>query len=365
MSDKPYFNEETWKFFWHPVCTLEELRRASDRGPLMRVRLLGRKLVIAEMESSVVAMDDRCVHRSASLSLGWMENGCIRCPYHGWLYDANGKCVEIPSAPDMQIPEKARVKCYEAQVRYNLVWVRLDSSLATTIPELRSWDNPEMKCVQGNPYVWQTSAARRMENFFDLAHFAFVHDGSLGNRNDPLVPVPKIDLLPGQLRWKYYPKDRYGASSDVGKASIRLPMDYSDYVAQLPFHVSLINVLRDGSKTEIWMSASPVASDQVKCFWFTCRSEDHTGDDSKYTDIQEFVVLAEDKPVIESQDPAEIPQPPMELSIPTDKVHIYYRKRLAKLSQSYTDNGVEGVAKSLLEQRIESEEIHPELTDRV
>ena len=359
MADKPYLNEETWKYFWHPVCTLKELRSASERGPLMQVRLLGRKLVIAELGSSVVALDDRCIHRSASLSLGWVEQGCIRCPYHGWLYDENGKCVEIPAAPDMAIPTKAKVNLYDAELRYSLVWVRLDSALDVTIPELRSWDDPEMKCVEGNPYEWKTSAPRRMENFFDLSHFAFVHDGSLGTREYPLVPVPEIDQLPGQLRWKYYPKNRFGSSSDVSKDSLRTPMDYSDYVAQLPFHVSLINVLQDGSKTEIWMCASPIVSDQVRCFWFVCRSEDHDGDDNKYTDIQESVVLTEDLPVIESQDPAELPHPSMELSIPTDKIHVYYRKMLARLSEAYTCNGVEGLAKSLLEQRIESEKINP------
>ena len=363
MADKPYLNEETWKYFWHPVCTLKELRSASERGPLMQATLLGRKLVIAELPSGVVAMDDRCIHRSSSLSLGWVENGCVRCPYHGWLYDENGKCVQIPSAPDMAIPDKARVTKYDTEVRYDLVWVRLDSALETNVPVLRSWDNSDMKCAEGNPYEWKTSAARRMENFFDLAHFAFVHDGSLGSRDDPLVPIPEIDQLLGQLRWKYYPENRFGSSSNVGSDALRIPMDYSDYHVQLPFHVSLLNALKDGSKTEIWMCASPLVSDRVRCFWYACRSEDHDGDDSKYTDIQESVVLVEDKPVIESQYPAEIPPPSMELSVPTDKVHVHYRKRLTQLSNAYTNDGVSGLAQSLTEQRIESDEIHPEFVD--
>ena len=360
QTDKPYLNEETWKFFWHPVCTLKELRSASKRGPLMQVTLLGRKLMVAELESGVVAMDNRCIHRSASLALGWVEDGCVRCPNHGWLYDENGKCVEIPSAPDMAIPKKANVECYDAEVRYNFVWVRLDSSLEITIPLMRSWDDPNMKCAEGAPYTWETSAPRRMENFFDLAHFAFVHDGSLGAREDPLVPIPDIDQLLGQLRWKYYPKKRFGSSPNVTNSLLTVPMDNSDYHVQLPFHVSLINTLKDGSKTEIWMCASPVTESRVKCFWYTCRSEDLDGDDSNYTSIQEFI-LTEDAPIVESQDPPELPHPSMEMSVPTDKVHIYYRKRLTALSHKYTDNGVDALAKTLAEQRIESEEVHQEL----
>ena len=357
MSDKYYVNEETWKFFWHPVCTLKELRSASNRGALMQATLLGRKLVIAELDAGVVAMEDRCRHRSASLSLGWVEGSCIRCPYHGWLYNRHGQVVEIPSAPDMEIPDKAKVNCYEAEIRYDLVWVRLDSALDVNIPILRSWDNPDMKCAEGTPYEWNTSAPRRMENFFDLAHFAFVHDGSLGTREDPLVPIPEIDQLLGQLRWKYYPNKRFGSSTNISNNELTAPMDCSDYQVQLPFHVSLINKMKDESSNEIWMCASPVNRTRIKCFWYACRSEDMDGDDKNYTDIQELI-LSEDLPVIESQDPPELPHPSMELSIPTDKVHVYYRKRLAELSKAYSASGVEALAEKLLEQRIQSDEIY-------
>lgn len=354
-------NEETWEYFWHPVCTLTELRSASDRGPIKQIKLLGRKLVIAELDCGVVAMDDRCAHRSASLALGSVESNCIRCPYHGWLYDNNGKCVEIPAMPDLMIPKKAKVNRYEVEVRYDLVWVKLKPGLELEIPVLRSWDDPKMKCVQGNAYEWPTSGPRRMENFFDLAHFAFIHDGSLGTREDPLVPIPEIDQLLGQLRWKYYPENRYGATSDASKDSLRIPMDYADYVAQLPFHISLVNKLKDGSQVEIWMCASPIKSDQVRCFWFSCRSEDHDGDDSKYIDIQESVVLKEDLPVVASQDPKELPHPSLEISVPTDKIHVNYRRRLFELSNAYTNGGVKTLAEKLTEVEIETDENYEEL----
>ena len=325
----------------------------------MPVTLLDRKLVIAELDAGIVAMDNRCRHRSASLSLGWVEGNCIRCPYHGWLYNQDGRVVEIPSAPDIEIPEKVKVNRYDAEIRYDLVWVRLDPALNVNIPTLRSWDKHNMKCALGTPYEWNTSAPRRMENFFDLAHFAFVHDGTLGTREDPLVPIPKIDQLLGQLRWKYYPYNRFGSSANINYGKLTVPMDSSDYQVQLPFHVSLINSMKDETSNEIWMCASPLSRTRVKCFWYACRSEDLDGDDKNYTDIQELI-LSEDLPVVESQDPPDLPHPSMELSIPTDKVHVYYRKRLAELSQTYSDSGVKALEKKLHVQNIQSDEIHDE-----
>ena len=266
-----YINDETWKFFWHPVCTLRELRSASDRGPLMQVMLLGRKLVVAELSSGITAMDDRCIHRSAALSKGRVDDDRIRCSYHGWCYNNQGKCVEIPSAPELEIPEKAKVNCYDAEVRYNLVWVRLDPALATAIPDCPAWDDDELKCLETDPYIWPTSCARRVENYTDLAHFPFIHDGSLGNRDVTVFPIPEIDaeLVKFQLQ-----------------------------------------------------------------------------------------ILGEDEPIICSQDPSEIPEPSHELFIKTDKLHVYYRRRLKELSTAYEESDMEKFESLLMQQRFQSDKTY-------
>ena len=69
---KTYLDNETWAYFWHPVCTAAELA-ASDtgRGQLLNAQLLGTDLVIAKLGDKTVAMNNRCPHRSAKLHLGW------------------------------------------------------------------------------------------------------------------------------------------------------------------------------------------------------------------------------------------------------------------------------------------------------
>ena len=343
----PFLNEDTWNYFWHPVCTLTELQSGAEdlgaiknRGRIMQVKLLGRKLVVAELaDGEVTVLDDRCGHRSSALSCGWVENDKIRCAYHGWVYDRNGKCVEIPSMPDMAIPEKAKVASHEVEVKYDLVWVRLDSSIDSKIPVLRSWDNENMKCVQGTPYEWATSGPRRMENFIDPTHFAFVHDGSLGTREYPLVPNPKIDTLLGELRWKYQPENRFGTSPNQRLFDLTAPLDTADYRAYMPFGVSLLQTLKNGSSNEIWVCASPLDSQHVRNFWFTCRSDDHEGDDAYYAGVQSHI-LSEDAPVVLSQAPPELPADPrMEMSVPSDGVLIAYRRRLKELSNAFEKGG--------------------------
>ena len=122
-----YLDNETWRCFWHPVCTEAELDGSdTGRGALLQAYLLGEELVIARLSSGVVAMNNRCPHRSAKLHLGWNRGDSIQCAYHGWRYGADGQCVEIPAAPEGPNPKRACAQTYDCAVKYGLIWVRLD-----------------------------------------------------------------------------------------------------------------------------------------------------------------------------------------------------------------------------------------------
>ena len=71
----------------------------SEKGQLCAVRLLGEDLVLWRAGGQAVAWQDLCVHRGTRLSLGKVEDGLLVCPYHGWRYDGNGRCVADPRAP--------------------------------------------------------------------------------------------------------------------------------------------------------------------------------------------------------------------------------------------------------------------------
>ncbi|MCP5853773.1 Rieske 2Fe-2S domain-containing protein, partial [Klebsiella pneumoniae] len=101
--------------FWYALLPMTAL----DDGP-KPFTLLGEALVLWKRpDGTPVAMRDRCCHRTAKLSKGFVsEDGNIACGYHGWEYDCSGTCVKIPQNPTGAIPPGAAVKAYHCQEKY-------------------------------------------------------------------------------------------------------------------------------------------------------------------------------------------------------------------------------------------------------
>ena len=88
---------ELYRRFWLPVMLAEEL--ASPDGDPVRVHVLGERLVaFKDTAGAIGLLDQRCPHRSANLFWGRNEEGGLRCAYHGWKYDVQGNCLDIPNA---------------------------------------------------------------------------------------------------------------------------------------------------------------------------------------------------------------------------------------------------------------------------
>ena len=91
-----------------------------------------------------------------------------------------------------------------------VIWLRLDGRARTRIPAHAAYDSIDeapLKILQGVPYTWPVGAPRRVENFVDLAHFAWVHDGSLGRRDEPVPPMPSVARQGGELRFSFDPPE--------------------------------------------------------------------------------------------------------------------------------------------------------------
>lgn len=320
------------RHFWHPVCTLSEFEKAnaSGHGP-MSVKLLGENLVLARLDGQMMAADDRCVHRSARLSLGSVckhqGKDTLQCPYHGWRYNDAGECTLVPACPDRPIPPRAKIAKYDCAIRYGIVWVRLDNSFdCTEIPYLGDWDSEGMKVVVAESYVWETSAERRWENFTDFSHFAFVHPGTLYDPFFASHPTVNVDRSHGELRFQLAPpKEMYETLPEEA------PMGDFTYRCSMPYSVNLeIKLWKDDSKFILWTTASPVDDRTCRNFMVIVRTEDQQPD-HVHLAFQKRV-LEEDRPVIQSQWPIELDS--AELSVGTDKISIQYRKWHRELSQA-------------------------------
>src|SRR6201996_198890 len=112
--------------FWYPIMPVAHL--AEGPKPFT---LLGENIVLWQRaDGSIACLKDRCRHRTAKLSAGFLENGNIVCGYHGWAYAPDGTCARIPqSAEDERMAGKVRVAAYRAAAKYGYVWVALDEPL--------------------------------------------------------------------------------------------------------------------------------------------------------------------------------------------------------------------------------------------
>jgi len=343
VADRTYL-----RHFWHPVCTVVELDRSNPlgEGPL-GVTLLDEALVIARLGGKIVALEDRCAHRFAKLSAGKVIEGkVVQCPYHGWQYDDTGRCVRMPACPREAIPAKALTNSYACEVKYGIVWVRLDSSWdCTQIPYCGAWDNPDLKrAIVADPYDWGSSAERRWENFTDFSHFAYVHPGTL---YDPAYAEPAIvpmDRVAGELRFYMEP----------GKEMLEMlppdsPLGSFDYRTSMPFAINLsIRLYRDDSPFLLWTASSPVSENRCRNFMIIAHADAEL-DDEIPLNFQKLVLM-EDKPVIETQPGALSLE---EISLPTDKVSNQYRKWLRELSAAAV-NGPDAFRMALLTDILES-----------
>jgi vanillate O-demethylase monooxygenase subunit len=101
--------------------------------------ILGEPIVIYRTADRLVALEDRCVHRMAPLSLGRCEGDRLRCMYHGLLFDPDGRVVEIPGQ-DL-IPAQARVKSYPTVDRHDWIWIWMGDADAAD-PATARWTMP-------------------------------------------------------------------------------------------------------------------------------------------------------------------------------------------------------------------------------
>ena len=114
---------ELFRRYWHPALLSEELPEPDC--PPVRLEILSEKmLAFRDSSGRLGVIDEFCAHRGVSLWFGRNEENGIRCPYHGWKYDVNGNCIEIPSEPvESKLCERIKLKSYSLVERGGIIWI--------------------------------------------------------------------------------------------------------------------------------------------------------------------------------------------------------------------------------------------------
>lgn len=319
MTDEILLND------WHVVAHTKELQPNT----VLCKRLLGEDVVLWRYDDKIHAWQDFCPHRGARLSLGQVEGESLICPYHGFAYNTDGKCVRIPSSGDRSIPSRACIKTYRVQERYDLIWVCLGTPKWDIFP-FPEWDDPSYRQFFGGPYHYQSSAQRVVENFSDLSHVCFVHQGILGDPH-------QAKIEPYEVEW--HPE---GFTFSIGVWQPR--PEGADSQTSLVYNIHHFKIFRPltayfqrgepDNRFTIFYTITPVEEEEaIGWMWMGINYRDEIPD-AELREFQDYIVN-QDIPIVESQRPKRLPLDGSEFHVASDRASIAYRKWLKQLGVTF------------------------------
>jgi phenylpropionate dioxygenase-like ring-hydroxylating dioxygenase large terminal subunit len=293
------------------------------------VQLLQRELVLwRDRVGGIAAWDDRCPHRGARLSIGSVIDGELACRYHGWRFDGSGRCMRMPAQPDFRPPPGVRANVFQARERHGLIWVCLGQAAREVVP-FEEHDDVRLRPVVCGPYDVQTSGPRVIENFLDMAHFGFVHDGVLGSADDTAVPPYDVeDFIDGSgesgVRARKCAAAQPRASLQAQAAAQVL---YSYRVSRPLSAVLTKQVVGSAIAEGISLHVQPLGEESSRAWFVYAGERSGHGDDA----VRAFqhLIFEQDRPILESQRPKKLPLAPRaEMPQRADALSVAYRRYL-------------------------------------
>ncbi len=320
---------------WHPVALVSAVASKP-----VAVQLLDEALVLwRDDQGAVQAWQDRCPHRGAALSMGCVRDGQLECAYHGWRFAGGGQVVVVPALPGFVPPASHRATVFAAMVRYGLVWVRLAAEGEASPPAFAAEDEPRLRKVNCGPYDVATSAPRIVENFLDMAHFGFVHEGWLGDRGHTAVVDYRVETTPtgflasGCKAWQPQSSVHAQGGADVDY-TYEVNAPYTAVLTKVP---DATTVAVADFRESIALFICPV-SPEFSRVWFRLAMNDFDSPDERLQAFQ-HTIFTQDQPVLESQRPRCLPisadAPVQELHSAADRSAMAYRRHLRALGITF------------------------------
>lgn len=321
--------EPALRRFWHPVALADDI---GDQP--LHVQLLGTHYVVVEIDGQLSAFVDSCPHRSYPLSRGCIVDGTLRCGYHGYRFDSDGRCVTIPAIPaDTPIPKRADLVPV-AQVRAHLGWIWIAPEepveALPTIPEL---DDERFGRILLGPYTWKCGAAQMTDNFLDVSHFPFVHIGTFGIEEDALIPPFTLKRDGLRFSFEYTHEFRNGADAAIMQAVTSDSQQRTIVSSYLPPFgtVVRVNYQQSGVRTTVVSYSSPVDAATARLFTIFLSTD---FDQSTVEQAKRFEegILLEDQAALEGyRVPALVLDPEAEFHTRADRMTVELRRVLAEI----------------------------------
>ena len=241
---------ELLRRYWTPACLSAEIPEPGS--PPVRVRLLGENLVaFRDTRGRVGLVQENCPHRGASLYFGRNEAASLRCVYHGWAFDVDGKCVDMPSEP-VPFCEKVRMKSYPTHESGGIVWTYLGPK-ETMTPFRDFGTEGHDREFRATKQLTTCNWVQAMEGNLDTSHISHLHQFD-GIDDIPDDGSDKPGYPSNAMSWKFWRHDRaprlevedtwFGyryagiRTTPNGNTHVRVTayaMPYATMVASIPF----------------------------------------------------------------------------------------------------------------------------------
>lgn len=293
---------------WVALCPA----RALGRGRPLSFVLAGVRVLLFRDGAGVAqALWDRCPHRGVALSLGRIVDGAIECPFHGWRFDGDGRCLHVPWNPDAR-RETLGATALPLRERGGVLWLYTGPEArgepAVPAPLLRD----DVR-ITAREYLWDAHWTRVMENMLDAPHLPFVHARTIGKR------LRSRTARSMQLLWQ---ENAHGADIVTIRPDEE-PRTFLRY--HYPNAMEMIIDPR-GRLLRLFAICNPAGAGQTRLTLYTVRNFAKAALFDPLFVRANARVAAEDRPIIESAQPFAAPLPAREKSVATDAPTLAFRK---------------------------------------
>lgn len=166
---------ELMRRYWMPAALSSEL--PTPDCPPIRVKLLGERLVaFRDSNGRVGLLEEFCAHRRASLFLGRNEEGGLRCVYHGWKYDVEGNCLDMPNVPqESSCKDEIHLQAYPTVERGDVIWAYMGPNEKIPPPPTFEWTQVPKECRWVSKAWQECNWLQGLEGAIDTTHGSFLH----------------------------------------------------------------------------------------------------------------------------------------------------------------------------------------------
>ena len=261
--------------YWQPVALVDEMQGPR---PVKPVRLMGENLVLFKEGNRYGLVERQCAHRGADLAYGRLEDGGLRCSFHGWLFDVDGKCLETPAEPQgSRLCEHVRLRAYPVQEKSGILFAYLGEpsgkERAPAFPNFDAFVAPGEYTFAFKGY-WDCNWLQALEVGIDPAHASWLHKffededpaASYGRQfrglpSDAEIPISKV------LREFDRPEIR------VERTDYGMRLHTLRRISDAQTHIRVTNVLFPQAfvipmNAEMTISQWHVPVDDTGCYWY-------------------------------------------------------------------------------------------------